>query len=583
MNFTFENQGTNTYLVYNVKDEEQLDTMSLGMLTNNKIPGLAASIFTQMDTAKYIKYNVSAKISAKQFFAGAVNKKRLIGVFSGIVDAMLSAEEYMIDTDTILLDMDYIFADVSTCETVLICLPLEGINSGNVEIGNFFKNIMFETQFDQTENCDHVAKIINYLNSTPVFSLIDFKTVLDGIRNRGTVDSEKIQQTSTKETERKVQRPNQKIEQSVMISSQQNCYQQPSTQQPVYAEAPVVQQAVPKRTVPTQATRPSIPQIPKPSEPQMQIPGKANIPAQEAETAAPDKPMSMMYLLNHYNKENAAAYKAQKAAKKESKNAAQNSMGNIPTDRPEKAKKTKEKKEKKGKQKNTQTTVPGFAMPGQTPPVSNFAVPGQTPPAPGQASVTPDQSSVAAGFVVPGQSSQFAVPQTPTANTQVPQPQVQQAPPVMGPLGSSGAIPQSHSGMTEKFIRSSANFGETTVLSSGGVGETTVLSQTQLGVQQQPQPYLVREKNNERIPINKPVFRIGKERSYVDYFIGDNTAISRSHANIISKDGAFFVMDTNSTNHTYVNGTMIQSNAEVSISSGTRIRFANEEFEFRMI
>lgn len=120
MNFSFENQGTRTYLVYAVAEDDALDSMSLGMLTNNKIPGLAHALFTQRDSAKFIKYDVSAKVSVKQFFNGQVNKKRLIGVFNGIVDAMLSAEEYMIDVNSIMLDLDYIFADVSTCETVLV-------------------------------------------------------------------------------------------------------------------------------------------------------------------------------------------------------------------------------------------------------------------------------------------------------------------------------------------------------------------------------------------------------------------------------------------------------------------------------
>ena len=93
---------------------------------------------------------------------------------------------------------------------------------------------------------------------------------------------------------------------------------------------------------------------------------------------------------------------------------------------------------------------------------------------------------------------------------------------------------------------------------------------------------LVRQKNNETVRINKFPFRVGKERSFVDYFIGDNTAVSRSHAEITMKDGAYFIKDMNSTNHTYVNGNMIQSGIDVAISSGDRLRFANEEFEFRI-
>ena len=101
MRLTYENQGTNTFLVYPVKAEDQLDSMSLGMLANNRIPGLAQTLFTQMDTTKYIKYNVSSKVSASQLFSGSINQKRLLGVFSGIADAMLSAEEYMIDPSMI--------------------------------------------------------------------------------------------------------------------------------------------------------------------------------------------------------------------------------------------------------------------------------------------------------------------------------------------------------------------------------------------------------------------------------------------------------------------------------------------------
>ena len=127
---------------------------------------------------------------------------------------------------------------------------------------------------------------------------------------------------------------------------------------------------------------------------------------------------------------------------------------------------------------------------------------------------------------------------------------------------------------------SNMNFGETTVLGGNNAGETTVLNSGQQE-NQVAIPYLLRTKNSEKIMIEKSVFRIGKEKSYVDYFISDNATISRSHANIISKDDKYFLVDTNSTNHTYVDGQMIQSNSEVEITHGSKIRFADEEFEFR--
>lgn len=497
MNFSFENQGTHTYLVYTVAEDDAVDSMSLGMLTNNKIHGLAHTLFTQMDATKFIKYDVSAKISVKQFFTGQVNKKRLIGVFNGIVDAMLSAEDYMIDVNSILLDLDYIFADVSTCETVLVCLPIVSDDLSNRDLGAFFKNIMFTTQFDQTENCDHVAKIINYLNSSPVFSLADFKKLLDTIG--GVAAPAQVQQPVVQKPQQ-VQTP---VQQPVQTPVQQPVQQKPVVQQPVQ-QKPVVQPPV--------------------NQPKVQTPPVQNQPAQQG---TPEKKISMFGLLMHYSKENAELYKQQKAAKKSS----QPQPAATPVQQP--------------KKQPAQAT--GFAIPGQSTPVNQ-------------------------GFAIPGQ-------QTP-----VQQPPVQQKAPVQQPVQQKTPVQQtvvSQPVYTQPQMPQgqSMNFGETTVLGGGGIGETTVLGATPAT---QVKPHLIRAKNNEKIDLNKPVFRIGKEKSYVDYFIGDNSAISRSHANVISRDGEYFVVDTNSTNHTYVNGQMIQSNVETKIAHGAKIKLANEDFEFRL-
>ena len=94
--------------------------------------------------------------------------------------------------------------------------------------------------------------------------------------------------------------------------------------------------------------------------------------------------------------------------------------------------------------------------------------------------------------------------------------------------------------------------------------------------------YLVRLKTGERAPITKSFFRIGKEKSYVDYCISDNSAISRAHAYIVNKDGEYFLADTHSTNHTYINGGMISPDVETRLFHGAKVHFANEEFEFKL-
>ena len=94
-------------------------------------------------------------------------------------------------------------------------------------------------------------------------------------------------------------------------------------------------------------------------------------------------------------------------------------------------------------------------------------------------------------------------------------------------------------------------------------------------------PALFRILTEETISVNKPVFRLGKERSYVDYFVTNNIAVSRSHADIITRGTHYYVKDLNSKNHTYINGEELPIHAEIEIHDGDNLKLGNEEFVFR--
>ena len=95
-------------------------------------------------------------------------------------------------------------------------------------------------------------------------------------------------------------------------------------------------------------------------------------------------------------------------------------------------------------------------------------------------------------------------------------------------------------------------------------------------------PTLYRVLTDEKISVNKPVFRLGKEKSYVDYFVTNNIAVSRSHADIITRGSKYYVRDLNSKNHTYINEQMIPIQIEVEIHDGDRLKLGNEEFVFNI-
>jgi hypothetical protein len=120
--FTYDSQGSNSYLVYQLKDTDRIDSLSLGMVTHNQIEGLLPMIYQQQDENQYLKYNISSRLSLRQFYFDTVNRKQLLGVVSGITNTLLRAEEYMIDPDSLLLNTDYIFVDVSSCTPYMMLI-----------------------------------------------------------------------------------------------------------------------------------------------------------------------------------------------------------------------------------------------------------------------------------------------------------------------------------------------------------------------------------------------------------------------------------------------------------------------------
>lgn len=461
--FTYETQGVNTYMVYTIKETDEIDTLSLGMISNNKIQGVSPIVFTQMDEERFLKYNISAKVSLDQFFTGTVNRQRLLSIFESMASTMLEAEEYMIDTTDFLLDTKHIYVDVSSSKAMLICLPVIKADA-QYDISTFFRNIVFSTQFDQNENCDYVARLINYFNSSPIFSIPDFYELVKNLQKNNGLPIPQQVQTSTEP-------------QSRVSASSANA------KAIIQHVQPVVQKTQQNSSVTT-----------------------IQVAKTEIEASQENKEDKKKKTLFSFSK--------------------------------------KEKNDKTDKKKNKQEKDVSSDV--------NFEIPGSVP---------------GAGTQNHAQQS-GAVQKEYEQNVQMEQSVPVQSVSVQSPV--------------QRVQQQSLNFGNTTVLSQGRPGQTTVLSvSTNVVGEVEKHPYLIRQKTSERIDINKPLFKIGKEKSYVDYFIGDNPAISRSHANIITEQDQYFIMDTNSTNHTYVNGTRIPSNQNCVIEHGDEIRIADENYEFK--
>ena len=565
MEFTREIQGGNTYLVYQIMPEDQIDTLGLGMIVNNKIEGIAPTIYSQMDSQKYLKYNISAKVPLNQFFMGTVVRKRLLSVIDSVLDGMIAAEDYMLESRMLLLHTNYIFVDVSTGRAVLICVPLLERQKDSVEPGAFFKSIMFDTQFDQSENGDYIAKIIGYLNSTAQISISDFSQLVKGLM-------------------------------------QEDAALPGSPQEKILTKGPVVRmaQGQPLAGQPSNiGARPQPPAAAAGASLGSPLSGGGQQPAAQrqntgagaslgsplsgtgASLGSPLAGTSLASPLSGTGAAQAAGSAAQKTAVSQQpagsiQKSPAASTGEAASKEPaadfdfaipgggaaapeaagkkdKKKKEKKEKKEKKPKETAIKEKPPkekkGFSLFGKKKKEADLP---QSVQQPGVGPV--QQPNGTPGIVSNGTAAPAGAPSMP-----------------------AGAAAGAQNRYAELGLPA-GGMGETTVLGNASMGETVVLSG--LNQEGKPNPRLTRVRSKERIVIDKPVFRIGKERSYVDYFIGDNPAISRSHANIIIQQDGYYLEDMNSTNHTYVNDNIVIGGSAVKLEQGARIRLGNEEFVF---
>lgn len=141
--------------------------------------------------------------------------------------------------------------------------------------------------------------------------------------------------------------------------------------------------------------------------------------------------------------------------------------------------------------------------------------------------------------------------------------------------------PKSYEKIFENVKSTKMESGETSVLNSAmgfNDGETTVLSASSSSVT----ATLIRCKSNESVQINKDQFYVGKDGLKSDFCVKGNPSISRTHVLIKRVDNAFFIEDLKATNGTYHNDVKLQPSQSVKLSSGDRIKMADEEFIFRV-
>lgn len=457
-NFTYENQGENEFLVYELEGKEQLDTVGVGMISNNQILHILPVTYTQMNEKRYLRYSVSSNVSLDCFFGGIVSRTKLLNILRGICEVIEESSKYMLESSMLVLDRRYIYVNASTGDVELIYLPIMN-QERQLEFAGFLKQFMLSAQFDVSEDCGYVAAIINHLNVYENFSLKEFKALLH------------------------------------TLSNQENR----------------INEQLPVRVTPQPVTPPPAPPVfVKPTV----------LPQTPVETSAPQKKSKKSLFGEKAKKKDPVAGEGVKNPSFAIPGLEKQSVA---LEMPKQEKKEKEVSKKKfgfGRKEKKKSDASG---------VSGISIPG--------AGEMSDESNV----------KRFTKAEAHPVNWVQPV--------------------------------SCHDDAEQTMLFTNDEQTTMLFDQDELNI---PKAILVQRKNGKRTLVNKSLFRIGKKQSFVDLWVSDNKVVSRSHADIIIHEGNFFIRDNNSTNHTYLNGTLLAGNQEYPLTNGDQIVLGNEVFLFEL-
>lgn len=179
--FRYEEQDGKKYLVYEKREEDTQDRFTMEMLSNNRIEGLVPFSYIQIDHEIYMKYNVTGLKSMKELFSGKINRKTILSILGSLSDAVLRAEDYMLEVSSYLFDESFIYVNPANMKVSMVVLPV--VRDGE-QPENFLKRLLFDIPYDEAEDCSYVAELVSFLGGGKSFSMQSFREQISIMKHR---------------------------------------------------------------------------------------------------------------------------------------------------------------------------------------------------------------------------------------------------------------------------------------------------------------------------------------------------------------------------------------------------------------
>ena len=509
-----------TAMEYQIQPGEMMDGIVLKQCKEGAFDGVLPMGASYENGHNYMYAYTDQKTTLAEKLSDVVTAKTILLAFEGIVSTLHELQKENVNLSYMVLDTKHIYIEEATQQVKLICMPGKSATMSEQEIPEFFRTILANAVYLNSENGDYVAKLLSALNKD--FELGSFLRTI-----HGEMMDLRIEKPET--VEPIVAEP---VETVTPVEAEPIETVAPVEAEPVETVAPVEVEPIVAESVEPAAVTPveTVAVEPIPAEP-VETVAPVEVEPIAAESVAPE------------------TIAPEVVAPVEPVAPAAVVSGVIPQDEIE-FEPIPDELNAKIKKMNEHTPAAEAVQPEPTvavQPEPTVAV------QPQQAEVPQPQPTVAV-------QPQQAVAPEPTVAVQ-PQPAVVPQPqPAVVPQPQPAVAPQPTMPQPQLMPQDASLHGGQLI----------------------PHPHLIRMKTGENLVLPEGEFVIGKSATNVNYTIADNPAVSRVHCTIIKKNGVYYVRDENSTNATYVNGERVLPGTEHLLLNNCKLLLGDEEFIYSL-
>ena len=539
VSFKVRNIGSEKYLSYILNDDCEFDEELLDYLEENKIPELIDIIYEEDDENDYLTYNVTGRTTVDALLSNTVNAEKILGIVRGVASGIVNLRDLGIPASYVILHKGFTYVNPVTYDVGMLCVPVEADANINAEFRTFVKDILTSVKYDDSEDCNYVARLLNLLN-TDKFTVRNFYSQLT-----------ELMESAGMQVEEKFL----DIDGDISVS-QSTVDTSPDTSMddlPEYKDVSFGEDDDSEEEDDTVADVDSLFKDLTFDDSEKQEEGKSV--SDGIDMSVFDD--SVFDDLETENVDDDSDYTEALTSDVEvpepQEPKTQSSLTEVAQTTDGVMEVELERQEEK-----IPVLISTDEVMDNPPVVKNIKI---------------NRAKIIQKAVVDAEESRIDNP-----TEQITAPQY---------MNGEAVEPETNMDPVTSKVETEEKKGTgSTVELTGGMNvvkdsDSEVAAAVSKGVPK-AMPYIVRVNTGERVMINKAVFKIGKAGRGVDYHVGGNGAISKVHIIIYQREDGCYLKDNKTTNGTYLNGQRLDDNGEMKLSNDAMISIGGEDFIFKL-